>query len=63
MTDASWHEIGLMQAVDELEALRVKLDAHRIEAVWRPTGSRVVVRVPGPHIIVNGVEVPMKRGE
>jgi hypothetical protein len=56
----SFHELGLTQAVADLEALRERLSADRIVAEWKTASGVVSVMLPGPHFMVADEDVPMK---
>ena len=56
----SFHEVGLLRAVAELDSLLAALGADELHAEWDTANGRVAVIVPGPRLTVDGVEVPTK---
>ena len=56
-------EIDLGEAIGQLEELRERLDADRLLAEWPTVSGAVAIIVPGPHIMVEGCEVPLQRRE
>ena len=56
-------EIEIGEAIAELEELRERLSAERVLAEWPTASGAVAIIVPGPHIMVEGCEVPLQRRE
>jgi hypothetical protein len=53
---------GLAAATESLKVLLDQLQAHSVTAAWQTRHGVVEVTVPGPYVLVNGEEVPMRDG-